>query len=39
VLAGITVYLVLRADGSPPSRSAFVVPAPGGAIAGYVTRF
>ena len=33
------VMLVHRGDGESPKRSAFVVPARGGAYAGFTTRF
>ncbi len=40
VLAGITVLLFMLDDGDPaPKRSAFVIPARGGAYAGFSTRF
>ena len=42
VLTGISVYLFVRGDGSEPSQSragAFVVPARGGAYAGYALTF
>ena len=39
-LAGVTVYLFIRASGeSSSSNTAFVVPARGGAYAGYTLRF
>jgi len=37
-LTAVTVYLFLR-KGSSPSRSAYVVPATGGAMAGFAGRF
>ncbi len=38
-LAGVSVYLFIRGSGESPSKSAFVVPARGGAYAGYSMRF
>lgn len=38
-LAGVTVYLFIRGSGDEPRRAAFVVPARGGAYAGYALRF
>lgn len=40
VLTGISIYLFVRGDGDDtPDRGAFVVPARGGAYAGYALRF
>ena len=39
VLAGVTVYLFIRESGESSTSSAFVVPAQGGAYAGYALRF
>jgi hypothetical protein len=39
VLAGLSAYLFIRGDGSSRKRTAFVVPASGGAIAGYAATF
>jgi hypothetical protein len=38
-LAAVTVYLFVKARPSSPARSAFVVPARGGAMAGYTASF
>jgi hypothetical protein len=38
VLSGITLYLILHHDKSP-SRSAFITPTSGGAVASFSTRF
>jgi hypothetical protein len=39
VLATITVYLIVTRPKSAPSSTAFVVPAQGGALAGFATTF
>lgn len=39
VLAGVTVYLFIRGSGDSSTKSAFVIPARGGAYAGYALRF
>ncbi len=41
VLAGVTIYLFVHSSGGGdhPSSTAFVVPARGGAVAGYTMRF
>jgi hypothetical protein len=39
VLAGVTVYLFIRGSGETQTKSAFIVPAHGGAYAGYSMRF
>jgi hypothetical protein len=38
-LAGVTVYLVMTERRGAPSRTAYLVPTAGGALAGYAARF
>ncbi|MGN6103894.1 MAG: hypothetical protein ACTHU0_02210 [Kofleriaceae bacterium] len=38
-MSAVTGYLLLRSDGTPARRTAFIVPTDGGAFAGYAARF
>jgi hypothetical protein len=38
-LAGLTVYLIVTGGRSKPSRTAFVTPTSGGAMASFSMRF